>query len=168
VFGARASILRIGQIVPSRGEGGGKLWNANEVIPLIVRSVNFCGALPDRLGRGDTCGWVEVGVVASAVVDSCHFICDDSGECEGSLLYNIVHPRSFSWKDGFLPRLREAGISFEIVGFNEWLERLKWSERDVEKNPSSFLFGFWEEQERKTVVAKLILILQPRRECAKL
>ena len=138
---------------------------------MIVRRANFCEALPDRLRRGDACEWVEVGVVASAVVDSCYSIisiCDDSGECEGSLLNNIVHPRSFSWKDGFLPRLREAGISFEIVEFNEWLERLKGSERDVAKNPCRKLLGFWEEQERKIVVAKLSLILQPQREYAKL
>ena len=58
--GARAKVLRIGQIMPSHAPKASKLWNQNEMIPLILRSSKILGALPKRLPRGDTCTWTGV------------------------------------------------------------------------------------------------------------
>ena len=145
--GVRAMVLRIGQIVPSR-KVGSKLWNPNEMIPLVVRSARVVGALPDRLGSGDSCEWVEVDVVAAAVLDACRFGARNENPSNRRLVYNIVHPRSFSWKDDFLPKLKGAGLAFETIEYGEWLERLRNSVKDAEKNPSRKLLEFWEAQIR--------------------
>jgi thioester reductase-like protein len=143
--GAQAKILRLGQITPSREAGRRKLWNPSEMIPLLVRSACVVKVLPDQMsgGGGESCEWLEVGVVARSVVDVCGF---SVGRDCGELVYNIVHPKSFSWKNEFLPKLRGAGMDFETVGFAEWLQKLSNTEADAEKNPSRKLLGFWQSQ----------------------
>jgi thioester reductase-like protein len=143
--GADAKVLRIGQITPSREEGMSKLWNPSEMIPLLVRSAAVVKALPDRVSGGDSCEWIEVGVVAKSIADVCGL---SDGERQGGLVYNIVHLKSFSWKSEFLPKLREAGMDFETVGYREWLEKLRATEADVEKNPSRKLLEFWDAQRK--------------------
>jgi len=65
---------------------------------------------------------------------------------ESQLVYNLVHPRPFSWRHDFLPALKAAGLDFEVVERQTWLEKLKNSEKDIEKNPSRKLLAFWESQ----------------------
>ena len=123
-----------------------KLWNPNETIPLVVRSANIIGCLPDRVGGGG-CEWLEVEVVAKLVVDACGFDTEakiDRDEVDKSLVYNVMHPKSFSWYKDFLPLLRDAGMVFETVEYIQWLYQLRNSEVDVEKNPSRRLLEFWE------------------------
>jgi thioester reductase-like protein len=144
--GAKATILRIGQIVPSRNQGS-KLWNPSEAIPLMIRSALVIGALPDRVGSGDLCSWLEADVLAKAIMDISVFRQSDGTAASNSqLVYNLVHPRPFSWRDEFLPALRAAGLKFETVRYSAWLERLSQSSSDVMKNPSRKLLGVWEEQ----------------------
>jgi len=142
--GAKATILRIGQILPSRREGRSKLWNVNEMIPLMVRSATVPGiaSLPEILGTGVGCQWIEVDVVAEMISRICGF-----GQVrvqQQRLVYNLLHPNSFSWRDEFLPRLKEAGMVFEGIAYSQWLEKLRDSEPNVEKNPSRMLLKFWE------------------------
>lgn len=146
-FGARATVLRIGQIVPSRRVGS-KLWNPNEAIPLMVRSAIVLGALPDRTGSGDACAWFEVDVLAEAVIDLSMLSAKPGTAAE--LVYNLVNPRSFSWRDKFLPALSAAGLVFETIPYSIWLKRLAESSSDVSKNPTRKLLGFWDEQYRKS------------------
>lgn len=144
--GACVRVLRIGQITPSREAGRRKLWNTSEMIPLLVRSAAVIKALPDRSAGGEeSCRWIEVDVVTRSIIDVCGF---SGGKDKGGFLYNIVHPSPFSWEKDFLPKLREAGMHFDTVGYAEWLEKLRTAEADVEKNPSQKLLGFWEAQSR--------------------
>lgn len=115
------------------------------MIPLLVLSAAVLKALPDQIGGegGESCEWVEVGVVARSLVDICEFI---GKRDDGEWVYNIVHPKSFSWAKEFLPKLREAGMDFETVEYMEWLKKLSKSEVDVAKNPSKKLLGFWQSQ----------------------
>lgn len=131
--GAVASILRIGQIVPSPNKGT-MLWNPEEMIPLIVRSAIAVGVLPDSPGpgAGDDCSWIDVGTLASTVL-----------EIAGSkMVYNLVSLHDISWKTEFLIALKNAGLVFEMVSWKEWLEKLKEAE---ENDPSRRLLSFWEE-----------------------
>ncbi|KAI4149889.1 MAG: hypothetical protein L6R39_002392, partial [Caloplaca ligustica] len=41
------------------------------------------------------------------------------------LVYNIVSPHTFSWSADFLPALRAAGLHFDTVPVDTWLERLR-------------------------------------------
>jgi thioester reductase-like protein len=145
--GVNANVVRIGQIIPSRNDGASKLWNVNEMIPLLVRSASVIGYLPDRLSGGDSCDWIEVDVVSRSICQAAGLAGDNgTGGLDGNFLYNVVHPRSFSWKHELLPKLKESGMVFDIVGFREWLQKLRESEDDLAKNPSRKLLGFWESQ----------------------
>lgn len=147
--GARAKVLRIGQIVPSRSPGSNKLWNPNEAIPLIVRSAISLGALPASLGRSDCCTWLEVDILAMAVVDISG--CGDRGDLDNSskpqVVYNLVNPQSFSWANQFLPALKVAGLIFETLPYETWLKRLSQSNSDAAINPSRKLLEIWEQNQ---------------------
>jgi hypothetical protein len=64
---------------------------------------------------------------------------------EVDLVYHLVNPKSFSWKDDLLPALKQGSAlpEFEVVSPQEWLQRLASSEQDPEKNPSIKLIDFW-------------------------
>ncbi|KAE8441859.1 hypothetical protein EG329_004214 [Mollisiaceae sp. DMI_Dod_QoI] len=153
-YGADVNILRIGQIIPSTTkEEGSMLWNPNEMIPLMIRSALVTGALPDSVGSGDHCSWIDLGTLSRCVLELGGL---SGGENEEEqLVYNLVSPRPISWKGDFLPKLKEAGLEFEVVRKGEWLGKLKDSEVDVEKNPSRKLLGFWEAQENTAVDKKV-------------
>ena len=61
--GARATVLRIGQVVGSKEQRG---WNENEMVPLIVRSAITMGMLPEL---EMTCRWLPVDVLATTILD---------------------------------------------------------------------------------------------------
>jgi thioester reductase-like protein len=144
--GANATILRVGQIVPSKHQGS-QVWNPNESIPLMVRSSVVLGMLPDKPGGGDKCAWLEADVVAKAVIAICEF--EGKGRLETThLVYNLVQPHSFSWRCELLPALRAAGAVFEIVTYSVWLQALQQSSTDLKTNPSRKLLQYWEEQNR--------------------
>ncbi|PMD33859.1 putative NRPS-like enzyme [Hyaloscypha variabilis F] len=148
VGGARATILRIGQIIPSP-KSGSMLWNPNEMIPLMVRSALRTGVLPDSPGSADRCSWIDVDTLSQAILDIGQLdraISRGMETAEPQLVFNLVHPRPFSWKENFLPALKEAGLSFEVVDREAWLQKLRASEKDIEKNPSRKLLSFWEAQ----------------------
>jgi thioester reductase-like protein len=146
--GSRATILRIGQIIPSQ-KSGSQLWNPNEMIPLMIRSALSTGALPDTPGSADGCSWIDVDTLSRTILDigNTDRVSSEQGESKKSqLVYNLVHPRPLSWKDDFLPGLKAKGLDFEVVDRKTWLEKLRTSEKDIEKNPSRKLLAFWEAQ----------------------
>ncbi|KAE9366838.1 putative NRPS-like enzyme [Stipitochalara longipes BDJ] len=148
VGGARATILRIGQIIPSP-KSGSMLWNPNEMIPLMVHSGLSTGVLPDSPGGGDRCSWIDVDTLSQAILDIGQLDRASLGErdmVKPQFVFNLVHPTPFSWKEDFLPALKVAGLDFRVVDRRAWLERLKTSEMDITKNPSRKLFSFWEAQ----------------------
>jgi thioester reductase-like protein len=146
--GARATVLRIGQIIPSP-KSGSMLWNPNEMIPLMVRSALSTGVLPENPPGSDRCSWIDVDSLSRAILDIGELpgggLKKPESE-ESQLVYNLIHPRPFSWRHDFLPALKAAGLDFEVVERQAWLEKLKNSEKDIEKNPSRKLLAFWESQ----------------------
>jgi nucleoside-diphosphate-sugar epimerase len=148
VDGAHATILRIGQIIPSP-KSGLMLWNPNEMIPLMVRSALSTGVLPDSPGGSDGCSWIDVDSLSRAILDIGGLgrgVLEKPENEELQLVYNLVHPRPFSWRDDFLPSLKAAGLDFDAVNRQAWLEKLRASESDIKKNPSRKLLSFWEAQ----------------------
>jgi thioester reductase-like protein len=149
VDGARATIVRIGQIIPSPTSGS-MLWNPNEMIPLMIRSSLSTGVLPDSLGGADRCSWIDLDSLSRAILDIgglSRASIEHPESRQSQLVYNLVHPRPFSWKQDFLPALRRAGLEFKVVDRKTWIERLRGSERDIKKNPSRKLLSFWEAQD---------------------
>lgn len=133
--GLQARVLRVGQIVGDERHG---VWNATEAVPLMLRSAVTLGALP-RLD--ESVRWLPVDVVARACVE----VGLGGSEAEAPAeVYNVVNPQTLHWTRELLPVLREAGLRFEEVEVEEWLERLRRSEQDPERNPPVKLLTFWE------------------------
>ncbi|RDW91655.1 hypothetical protein BP5796_02820 [Coleophoma crateriformis] len=143
-YGANATVLRIGQIIPGRRRGT-KLWNPTEALPLMIRSASkgSVGALPTMDTGRDAVDWIEADTLADTILQLAG-ISQATGSME--LVYNLVNPRVFSWKDELLPALQQAGLQFDVVPWREWLERLESSSEDARVNPSRKLLGFWRKQ----------------------
>ncbi|EMC96842.1 hypothetical protein BAUCODRAFT_491648 [Baudoinia panamericana UAMH 10762] len=121
--GMEARVLRIGQL--SGGSDTG-IWNDTEAIALMVRSALTTGALPALDERPS---WLPVDVCAQACVDIAlpaargQAVTADRRDVE--LVYHVLNPQTFSWKDDLIPCLRAV------------------SEKDPQKNPSIKLLDFW-------------------------
>ena len=152
--GANATVLRIGQIIPGRHRGK-KLWNPTEAVPLMIRSASkdSAGALPVLDTVRDACSWIEADTLADTILELAGI--EDNGrvmdpvQAEGELVYNVVNPREFSWNNELLPALRGAGLEFETIPWQEWLQRLASSTADVHVNPSRKLLGYWSKQSQR-------------------
>ncbi|KAI1312029.1 putative NRPS-like enzyme [Xylaria venustula] len=162
-----AKVLRIGQITPGRRRGT-KLWNPSEATPLMIRAASTAsevGALPVFPGGSnrDLCSWIEADTLADTILDIAGITVTSSsanaaaeeqekGKIENGrrfeyheqqLVYNLVNPCPFSWRNDLLPSLRRCGLDFEVVPWAEWLVRLEDSTRDATVNPSRKLLEFW-------------------------
>ncbi len=169
--GAKASILRIGQIVGDTLHRG--KWNDSDAIPLMIRSTLAIGMLP---ALSEQCAWLPVDTVARSVVEIAGLgvkeaealqTTDDDGNDEdytssplpNPYIFNIVNRRTFAWTETFLPALRAAAAAaatassfhFETVPPETWLRRLRdyndsKQEDEGKKNPSVKLLEFWAEK----------------------
>ncbi|KAK6076359.1 hypothetical protein SCUP515_05522 [Seiridium cupressi] len=146
--GARASILRIGQITPGIRSGLTKLWNPDEAVPLMIRSSRSqsAGCLPVLGPARDRCNWTPVDVLAEVILDLAEIRMPPGEGQKEKLVYNITNPWTFSWNDDLLPALREAGMEFSAIGWEMWLRELAQSSDDPMLNPSKKLLGFWLKQ----------------------
>ena len=59
------------------------------------------------------------------------------------MVYHVQNPKLFHWTHDLLPALRDAGLSFETVSQREWVDRLRRSEPDPNKNPTVKLLDFY-------------------------
>lgn len=150
--GAKASVLRIGQIVGDTLHHG--IWSDNDAIPLMIRSALAIGALP---AQDERCTWLPVDTVANSIVEIAGLgkketlqADEDDEDVSSSIpefyVYNVVNAHTFGWTEDFLPALRAGGLHFETLAPKEWLQRLRDSEQDAEKNPSIKLLEFWEKK----------------------
>lgn len=73
-------------------------------------------------------------------------VLDISRTTTPQLVYNIVHPKTFSWTQDLLPALRSAGLTFDVVAPVEWIRRLRESEVDAERNPAVRLISFFSKK----------------------
>jgi thioester reductase-like protein len=133
--GLHARVLRIGQL---GGDTISAQWNETEAVALMFRSALTTGALPELDERPS---WLPVDQCARAVVDISMGVTGSDAD----LVYHLVNPHTFSWKNDLLPALKRSSVlpEFDIVSPQEWLKRLAGSEQDPEKNPSIKLIDFW-------------------------
>lgn len=135
--GMQARVLRIGQL---GGDTVSAQWNDTEAVALMFRSALTTAALPE-LSESPT--WLPVDQCAQAVANIAMKGAAASQDVD--LVYHLINPKSFSWKEDLLPALKQGSAlpEFEIVSPQEWLRRLASSEQDPEKNPSIKLIDFW-------------------------
>jgi thioester reductase-like protein len=142
--GMQARVLRIGQL---GGDTISAQWNETEAVALMFRSALTTGVLPEL---SESPAWLPVDQCAQAVADLAMKGAEASQEVD--LVYHLVNPKSFSWKDDLLPALKQGSAlpDFEVVSPQEWLQRLASSAQDPEKNPSIKLIDFWRGKYGKT------------------
>ncbi|CAG8371628.1 unnamed protein product [Penicillium salamii] len=137
--GMQARVLRIGQL---GGDTVSAQWNETEAIALMFRSALTTGALPELNERPS---WLPVDQCGLAISD---IAMKASASEDPNLVYHLVNPYAFSWKDDLLPALKRGSAlpDFEVVSPQEWLRRLADSDQDPEKNPSIKLIDFWQSK----------------------
>ncbi|KAJ5550321.1 hypothetical protein N7461_005019 [Penicillium sp. DV-2018c] len=139
-IGARTYSLRIGQVSGHSKRG---LWNDSEALPLMIRSALTLGALPELPSH--TCSWLPVDKLAVAVLEVAAGCADLGVRDVDDSIFNMCNSREFVWSD-LLATLRDCGLCFETVSFEEWLQRLRRSERRGKEsvNPAVKLIQHYE------------------------
>ncbi|PYI12331.1 putative NRPS-like enzyme [Aspergillus sclerotiicarbonarius CBS 121057] len=141
--GMVSKVLRLGQIVGDTVTGK---WNPTEAIPLLLQTAKTLGVLP---ALDETPSWLPVDVAASAVLELSGLSPSATAKClaqDPDVVYNVQNARTFRWTEDLLPALREAGLQFEILPRRQWVQRLRESEQDPQKNPSVKLLDFFADK----------------------
>ncbi|KAK8849366.1 hypothetical protein IAR55_004698 [Kwoniella newhampshirensis] len=128
----RIHILRVGQLCGDTQSGH---WNEKEGWPLLIRTAQVTGCLPNLEDRPS---WLPVDLAAQAITEVVTRV-----NVGRSLLYHVVHPSVINWTD-ILDGLRDAGLSFERVPPKTWLAKVEASSEDVEENPSRKMSAMWQ------------------------
>lgn len=142
-------IARLGQVCGDSVEG---LWNPAEAIPTIVRTAVTQGVLP---GEEEELQWLPADVAGQAIVDVAVYE-DDEDEDDGEKsrllqVFNLVNSTfPLFWNKDFLPFLRRAGLSFEIISGKDWVKKLeKYSSSStstMQDEPAVKLFDFFKHK----------------------
>lgn len=61
---------------------------------------------------------------------------------DSRLVYHILHPLLVQW-EAVLTGLHDAGVEFETVGAEEWLDRVDASIEADENDPSTGMISMW-------------------------
>ena len=119
--GARATVLRIGQVVGDTKVG---VWKDTEAFPLIIRSAVTMGTLP-KIDM--TCQWLPVDTLAEAVLEIVGLSDGQSTIEDGrQLFYNVLSPHTFSWTPELGSALHATNLSaFKEISYKDWLAHLR-------------------------------------------
>ena len=119
--GARATVLRIGQVVGDTKKG---VWKDTEAFPLMIRSAVTMNILP-KIDM--TCQWLPVDTLAEAVLEIAGQNDGQSEIANGrQLFYNVLSPHTFSWTPKLGSALHATKLpAFEEVPFKDWLTHLR-------------------------------------------
>lgn len=143
----RSVVMRIGQMAGDRSMG---IWNETEAVPLMIRSAQTIGCLPEE---HDDLYWIPVDVVGliAAQLTSASL----SSHCE---LVHVLSEDAMPWKTAIatLAEARNLGQTFNLVSYAEWLERLDRSDRNPSRNPTIKLLEHYRAMQR-----------DPQRTCTK-
>lgn len=88
--------------------------------------------------------WLPVDYAANIILDVCKPGRAATRASDPDLVYHILNPTRFHWTRDMLPALAAAGLEFESLPTDQWMERLRNSERDPEKNPPIKLLDWFE------------------------
>ncbi|KAI1290578.1 hypothetical protein F5Y03DRAFT_378175 [Xylaria venustula] len=141
--GAPAEVLRIGQLIGDTVVGE---WNATEGVPMMIQTAVTLGALPTL---DEEMSWLPVDCAAASIVELAGVT--ESGKSidrtlDSDVVYQILNPQRFHWTRDMLPSLTKAGLEFEALPTDQWMERLRNSDRDPSKNPPIKLLEWFESK----------------------
>ncbi|KAI0555422.1 hypothetical protein F4679DRAFT_523715 [Xylaria curta] len=140
---APAQVLRIGQLIGDTVVGE---WNATEGVPMTIQTAVTLGALPML---DEEMSWLPVDCAAAAIVELTGVA--KSGKpsntaLKSDVVYHVLNPQRFHWTRDMLPSLARAGLKFETLPTDQWMERLRSSDRDPSKNPPIKLLQWFESK----------------------
>lgn len=93
--------------------------------------------------------WLPVDYAARIILDVCTISNTESQPHlvrDSDLVYHVLNPTRFHWTRDMLPALSDAGLEFEILPTDQWMERLRNSEKDPTKNPPIKLLDWFESK----------------------
>lgn len=90
--------------------------------------------------------WLPVDYAARIILDVCRPDRAASRTTDPDLVYHVLNPKRFHWTKDMLPALTAAGLEFESLPTEQWMERLRNSDRDPKKNPPIKLFDWFESK----------------------
>ena len=90
--------------------------------------------------------WLPVDYAASIILDVCQPSRAEARATESDLVYHVLNPTRFHWTRDMLPALAAAGLEFESLPTDQWMDRLRNSDRDPKKNPPIKLLDWFESK----------------------
>lgn len=90
--------------------------------------------------------WLPVDHAASTILDLANLGASSPTDRSSNpdLVYHILNPVRFHWANDMLPSMTKAGFKFETLPTDQWMDRLRNSERDPAKNPPIKLLDWFE------------------------
>ncbi len=138
--GFQSVVMRIGQMVGDRSAG---VWNETEAPPLMIKSAQTLGALPEGL---DDLYWLPVDVAGTIAAQFTTSPLHD----QSCVLVHVVSDEPFPWKQALstLAAPENLGKSFEVVPYAEWVARLEKSNQNPSKNPTIKLLDHYKAMQK--------------------
>ncbi|KAJ2996693.1 hypothetical protein NUW58_g889 [Xylaria curta] len=134
---APAHVLRIGQLVGDTVVGE---WNATEGVPMMIQTAVTLGALP----------MLDESTAQLPLLSSWPEVAESGKPSDpapsSDVVYHVLNPQRFHWTRDMLISLAKAGLEFESLPTDRWMERLRSSDRDPVKNPPIKLLGWFESK----------------------
>ena len=90
--------------------------------------------------------WLPVDYAARIILDVCNRNRAASRTSNPDLVYHVLNPTHFHWTRYMLPALSAAGLEFESLPTDQWMERLRNSDRDPKNNPPIKLLDWFESK----------------------
>jgi thioester reductase-like protein len=143
--GIRTSLLRIGQIAGPINEGNGGKWNEHEWFPLLLKTSQALGKIPDDFSLHNI-DWLPVDTLASIIVDIIL-----STDEQALQVYHLLNPSKKPWLE-LLPAIRARIGNPDAVPMQDWVAELeKVDENDrgaVAANPAIKILDFFKNMQK--------------------
>lgn len=98
--------------------------------------------------------WLPVDLAAKAILDLAQLPRNghdtqskrNAPPIDTNLVYHVLNPTRFHWTKEMIPALAKAGLEFDLLPTQQWMERLRDSDRDAAKNPPIKLLNWFESK----------------------
>jgi thioester reductase-like protein/aryl carrier-like protein len=141
--GVPATILRVGQIVPSSSADDEEKWPEADSISVFLRTCKAFKLL--ALDFVDKVNWVPVDQAAAVVGD---IVQHDALGGEEVEFYNVVHPHSKPWSAVMEVVRTWCGEGTQMVTMREWVQKLREQDtsdpKTLDRLPALRLLAFYD------------------------
>jgi hypothetical protein len=108
----------------------------------MIQTAQTIGALP---ALDEEMTWLPVDIAATAIIELAG-LTDAQTTAPIDRVFHVLNPTRFHWTHEMLPALASAGLEFETLPTDRWMDRLRNSDRDPVKNPPIKLLNWFESK----------------------